>query len=152
MPKKYQTVEEREAAKRLSQRRSYYKRKGLSKEEIETKLKQPAKKRKRANNGGERAKVRSAFGKLRRKGYFARMNYECCSSCAWASIPEDKTEKVIFYNQQSEDVWKDGKIMGMLYLQWAGDKGEIAEVFQECGLIVNVPEDTSNAFAIVGKA
>jgi len=82
-------------------------------------------------------KVKDSFKELRTKGYFARMNYMCCSGCVWASIDE-KVEKVVFYHKQDNDAYsgdwlKEGKI---LWIAWNGDPNEIIEVFEANKLIV----------------
>jgi hypothetical protein len=55
-------------------------------------------------------RLNEAFKDLRKSGYFARQNFQCCQSCAWAAIPEEKEEKVVFYHQQDaarkEDKWQ----------------------------------------------
>ena len=45
-------------------------------------------------------RLREAFKDLRKAGYFARQNFTCCQSCAWAEIPEEKSDKVVFYHAQ----------------------------------------------------
>lgn len=93
----------------------------------------------------DREAVREAFKELRRDGYFARMAFQCCSSCAWAEVPDAKAEKVVFYNRQAADAFKeDGGWYGggsltddlqrNLYLQWAGDGARIVEVLNRHGL------------------
>ena len=37
-----------------------------------------------------KAALTQSFKDLRRLGYFARQNFECCQSCAWATVPEEK--------------------------------------------------------------
>lgn len=78
-------------------------------------------------------KVSQAFRKLRRDGYFARMNFLCCSSCGWNAIPDDKVNQAVFYNCQSADSLKE---TGEVYLQWSGDGEHIAKRLKETGLQV----------------
>jgi hypothetical protein len=75
-----------------------------------------------------------AFSELRRLGYFARQNYQCCQSCAWGSIPEELAEKVVFYHNQDYYDFKQGHTF---YLAWAGDGEAIVSVLQKWGLKVN---------------
>ena len=56
----------------------------------------------------DRARVRDLFAALRREGYFARMNFECCQSCAWAeaahkleAVAERGEDKgIVFFDRQ----------------------------------------------------
>ena len=86
----------------------------------------------------DRVKVRTAFKALRKKGYFARMNFWCCQSCGWAAIEEDKADKAVFYhNQDHVDAWDtDNNLQNKLYLCWAGDGKVITEVLTQHGLDV----------------
>ena len=43
-------------------------------------------------------KLTDAFKDLRKQGFFARQNFLCCQSCAWAEAPADKP--VVFYHAQ----------------------------------------------------
>ena len=36
--------------------------------------------------------LNNAFKELRKLGYFARQNFKCCQSCAWAAVPMDKAK------------------------------------------------------------
>lgn len=72
-----------------------------------------------------------AFKDLRKKGYFARMNFLCCQSCAWKAVPQD-AEKVVFYHDQDADNLKEGMD---LYLAWSGDANEIINILSRRGLI-----------------
>jgi len=48
-------------------------------------------------------KITKAFKEIRKNGYFARQNFLCCQSCGWASIPEQKVEKAVFYHRQDNE-------------------------------------------------
>lgn len=73
-----------------------------------------------------------AFKQLRKAGYFARQNFMCCQSCGWSAIPEEKSNKVVFYHSQDkEDINKDRDF----YLAWAGNGAEILEIFKNNGIL-----------------
>ena len=48
-----------------------------------------------------KGKINNMFKLLRRKGYIARQNFNCCSSCGWAEIGE--VEKAVFYHRQDAE-------------------------------------------------
>jgi hypothetical protein len=73
-----------------------------------------------------------AFQDLRRNGYFARMNFKCCLSCAWYEIPNEEADKVVFYHNQDNYDFKQGED---LYLAWAGNANEIISILQRRGLV-----------------
>ena len=89
-------------------------------------------------------KITAAFRQLRKHGYFAKQSFWCCSSCAWSDIPEDKVEKVVFYNKQSADGLKTGEV----YLQWSGNGDEICNIFNQCGLRVSWEGSEDKAIVI----
>jgi hypothetical protein len=72
-----------------------------------------------------------AFQALRKKGYFAKQNFWCCSSCGWFGVPKDNEKKVVFYHNQDNDDKKKGK---PFHIAWAGDANEIMETFKENGV------------------
>jgi hypothetical protein len=75
-----------------------------------------------------------AFKELRANGYFARQNFWCCQSCAWADIPKEKAKKAVFYhNQDRDDLQRTGKTM----LAWSGDSKFICQVLEKHGVKVN---------------
>jgi len=77
--------------------------------------------------------LKKAFVNLRKAGYFARMNFWCCTSCAAAAVPEDKSEKAVYYHSQDkEGLDKNGEV----YLGWAGDASEIIGILTKMGLWV----------------
>ncbi len=71
------------------------------------------------------SRLNEAFKDLRKAGYFARQNFTCCQSCAWAEIPEEKSDKVVFYHSQDADHKADDK----MYVGWSGDGKEICDIF-----------------------
>ena len=77
--------------------------------------------------------VRKAFQILRKKGYFARMNFWCCQSCAWYAIPEELSKKVVFFHAQDNE---DLNNKGHVFIAWAGNGQEIKDVFQSVCLNV----------------
>lgn len=91
-------------------------------------------------------KVNEAFKALRKAGYFARQNFWCCSSCAWADIAEKKAAKAVFYHSQSNERFVRGDD---LYLYWDGNGHEIARILEHAGL--KVEWDGSPNRAIVVK-
>lgn len=72
-----------------------------------------------------------AFKELRKKGYFARQNYLCCQSCAWASLPTETT-KAVFYHQQDNDDLKENN---SCYLAWIGNGREITDTLNKYGIL-----------------
>lgn len=77
------------------------------------------------------AGIKAAFEELRKHGYFARMNFWCCQSCAWADVPDAKAQKVVFYHKQDKD---ELVCSGRTMLAWAGDSKFICEVLEKHGV------------------
>jgi hypothetical protein len=77
-----------------------------------------------------REKIRKAFSTLRKKGFFARMNFHCCMTCALANIPEGTENFVYFHKQNGEDIDEAGEC----YLGWGGDVDTILSECKEAGL------------------
>ncbi len=74
-----------------------------------------------------RANLREAFRTFRKNGYFARMNFWCCQTCGWSEVPDEKSDKVVFFHNQDNDTLKDN---GYTYLAWAGDGNEIKTILE----------------------
>jgi len=74
------------------------------------------------------------FKDLRKKGYFARQNFTCCQSCGWAEVPEEYSNKAVFYHAQDKESMKRN---GDLYLAWSGNGREIVEIFEKNGFFVD---------------
>lgn len=93
------------------------------------------------SNPIDKSRITEAFRELRKLGYFARQNFLCCSSCAWYEVPEEKSEKVVFYHSQDNDNLKSE---GKCYIAWAGDGTEIVSVLNKHGVktIWNGSKDT----------
>jgi|688.fasta_scaffold869179_2 hypothetical protein len=73
-----------------------------------------------------------AFKHLRKKGYFARMNFQCCQSCGWAAVAEQQADKAVFYHAQDHESFKEGED---LFLAWSGNAYEIIGILHRRGLI-----------------
>ena len=75
--------------------------------------------------------ITAAFKDLRKLGYFARQNFWCCQTCGWASVPEDKADKVVFYHEQDNSQLR---ATGECHLAWAGNGNEIVSVLNKHGI------------------
>ena len=73
-----------------------------------------------------KAKLTIAFQKLRKAGYFARQNFTCCQSCGWAEVPENKSEKAVFYHSQDNGDIENG----FVHLAWSGEGQEIVDILK----------------------
>ena len=81
-----------------------------------------------------RTNLTNAFAELRKNGYFAKQNFMCCQSCAWAELSEKEAEKVVFYHNQD---YRDLKGGDDLYLAWAGNGNYIAETLIKFGMHID---------------
>jgi len=98
------------------------------------------------------AKITKAFNTLRKKGWFARKNFWCCSSCGCANVPSKYKDKFVFYHNQDaaalKEVWgkkQYGDISeGGMYMTHGkgGDGKEICDALVQVGL--NVEWDETN--------
>lgn len=84
----------------------------------------------------DKAAFTLAFRNLRKRGFFARQNYLCCQSCAWSSIPEEKSNKVVFYHQQDNESFDGRDLERPIHLAWGGDGKEIVEELEKVGFEV----------------
>lgn len=73
--------------------------------------------------------LKNAFYELEQLGYFARINFWCCNTCALADIPDD-VEKFVFTHQQSHEDFLE---KSEAYLNWAGNPQEIIQVLEKHG-------------------
>jgi hypothetical protein len=85
------------------------------------------------------------FPELRKHGLIARLNFECCSSCASYALHEDmnriniqenKKKKVVgsvFYNRQDEDHLKR---TGIVYLKYIAVDEDTNENAREIGTLI----------------
>jgi len=77
--------------------------------------------------------LNAALADLRKDGYFARRNWQCCSGCGWSAIPEAKRETAVFCHAQDESRWREGN---PIYLAWSGDGQKIVGALAARGLKV----------------
>ena len=83
----------------------------------------------------DRDRVRFAFAALRRQGCFARMDFWCCSSCAWAAVPDGEDWVVLYHKQDAEAFDEDGNLTGRsLYLRYRGDARPVLSALLATGL------------------
>ena len=77
-----------------------------------------------------RAKISAAFRALRKKGWTAKMNFSCCSSCAWSELSEDHNEddEIVFFHNQDNDRLKE---TGETWLSWSGDGRVLFDVLND---------------------
>lgn len=76
-----------------------------------------------------KASLTQAFKALRKEGYWARQNWKCCQSCGWAAVPEEKSDKAIFYHAQDAQHIRGREPEVML--AWSGDGDRIADILKE---------------------
>ena len=84
-------------------------------------------------------KLTEAFRTLRRqRDYFAAQRFRCCQTCGCAAVPDKYAEHYVFYHAQDADRLNAATTHEELdvYLSWAGDAGEIREVFENAGCCV----------------
>lgn len=81
------------------------------------------------------------FKELRKKGFVARQNYQCCQSCGWASMDSDydvnDDSNIVFYHGQDADAFENGELIHMIYLAWQGDGDLIKKTFESYGFNVD---------------
>lgn len=99
----------------------------------------------------DRNRIAKAFKELRKRGWFARMNFWCCQSCGCSAVPDKAKNKFVFYHNQDADSINDEGNIGVgwrwrrsghltdevvLYLTHGegGDGREIVEVLNANGL------------------
>jgi len=76
-----------------------------------------------------KANLNNAFKALRKEGYWARQNWQCCQSCGWAAVPDEKSEMAVFYHAQDAAQLKDRN--PRVYLAWAGNGTKINSILQQ---------------------
>ena len=88
----------------------------------------------------KKANLNQAFKDLRKLGYFARQNFWCCQSCAWAAVPVN-VKKVVFYHKQDADELKEtGEAVGCMgYFSYGESNIGIGENDVEIGYWVAKP-------------
>ena len=92
-------------------------------------------------------KLTAAFRKLQKAGYFARQNFWCCQSCASEAIPEEYSEKYVFYHRQDNECLEERT---ECYLAWDGDGKEIVQILQDAGLYVEWNGDSHTRILVMG--
>ena len=84
----------------------------------------------------DRERIALAFKEIRKAGYFARMNFRCCSDCGYAAIPDEYREKFIFFHNQdlvSFDTYGGIRTDG-LWFGWAGSAPFLVGILNKFGL------------------
>jgi hypothetical protein len=103
------------------------------------------------------------FPQLRKKGFIARMNFSCCSTCASYELAEVAREKkkddIVFYHQQDEETFKT---RGKVYLRFFSMKKDgphdletgkiIAECAKQVGLKVDWDETPTTCILVTADA
>lgn len=106
----------------------------------------------------DREKVKTVFAKLRKAGWFARMNFMCCSSCGWAELSEkygeDDNKNIVFYNKQSADAFDINGNLGNSYLplQWSGNAREVVAELALAGFGVEWDGTADKCVMVKGNA
>ena len=100
-----------------------------------------------------KSRIKLAFKHLRKLGYTCRMDFWCCSSCAWYDLKHSErvrpidTSKIVFYNKQGSNHLKfDGKV----YLQWDGNGNTIVAALRAQGLTVDWDGTQDQAIEVTG--
>jgi len=78
-----------------------------------------------------KSNLTEAFKELRKIGYFARQNFQCCQTCAWAEVPDEKGERAVFYHNQDNSELRS---TGECHLAWSGNGNEIVSVLNKHGV------------------
>jgi hypothetical protein len=100
----------------------------------------------------DRQKIALAFKHLRKEGFFARMNFKCCPSCAVAAIPMGRLGAYVFYTAPYKNRLDDNDMLkDAMYLCWDtldGDATPITQVLREVGLKVSWNGNSHNVIKI----
>ena len=70
--------------------------------------------------------LNKAFRELRKAGFFAKQNFECCNTCGWALVPGEQ-KNVVFYHYQAAQRLKN---KGVTYLSWSGNAQQIISILE----------------------
>lgn len=76
-----------------------------------------------------KASLTQAFRALRKEGYWARQNWQCCQSCGWAAVPEERGDKAIFYHAQDARHIR-GRVPTVM-LAWSGNGEQIVNILKQ---------------------
>lgn len=85
---------------------------------------------------GFKAKLNVFFSLMRKDGFVAKQNYQCCQSCGWTAIADayPTATNIIFYHKQdTEDIYSHLQ----MYLAWRGDAKTIIKNAEIAKLDVN---------------
>lgn len=74
-----------------------------------------------------KVELTKAFKDLRKAGFFARQNFMCCQNCGWSAIPENKSERAVFYHSQDNSDIENG----FVHLAWSGDGELITSILKK---------------------
>lgn len=111
----------------------------------------------------DKTRLKNAFADLRKRGWFARMNYLCCQTCGFYSAAQaikartgdtsddDVTTPILFYHaQDNERAFAGGtrNIQGTLYLSHSGDACVAVGVLVSHGLDVQWDGDNGTRIAV----
>jgi hypothetical protein len=79
--------------------------------------------------------LNSAFSELKERGWFAKGNYKCCSSCA--GVTASKHENAVFWTKQDHEGMTENVTV---WLKWHGDAQQIVETLRRhaVGTLVRV--------------
>jgi hypothetical protein len=79
------------------------------------------------------------------------MDFACCKSCGWAAIPDERKDKVVFYDGQDEEAAFDESptLSYALWLNWSGDPTEIMKALIAEGLIADWNGDPGQCIAVL---
>ena len=79
-----------------------------------------------------RQRLTRGFALVRRRGYVAKQNWQCCLGCGLAALPEGTTKYVFYHAQDAKRMDQTSSV----YLAWGGYGYEIRQCFLEAGLAV----------------
>lgn len=104
----------------------------------------------------DRELLRDAFCLLRRRGWTARMNFACCSTCGHYELSTDKKMPFTFFNRQANNAFDhEDLILDGLYLQWSESDNNayaIVECLEEVGLEAEWDGHEYSAVLVIGAS
>jgi hypothetical protein len=90
-----------------------------------------------------------AFKMLRLLGYWCRQNHTCCNTCGWAEVPEDASNKVVFYHMQDGDWLRENS--SEVNLSWSGNHEEIIKVLALCKITAYCEDERTRICCLTGN-
>lgn len=103
----------------------------------------------------DRDRIRSAFRRLRSRGFVARMNFSCCSGCACAELEHlgvKAGDDVAYYHEQDAEAFDDRGMIaergGSLMIRHSGDTYAIVGALSWAGLHVEWDGDTATCIEV----